>query len=84
MAPVSINVEQRVYRGKIDSPKTGRRIVAISKQLHGIPFRKPGDSAGKRQLQAQDNQPKAQEGQNEELVSPIKMRCNPSGNTSVT
>jgi integrase len=29
----SINIAQRVYRGKIDSPKTGRRIVALSKRL---------------------------------------------------
>jgi integrase len=29
----SINIEQRVYRGKIDSPKTGRRIVALSRGL---------------------------------------------------
>jgi integrase len=28
-----INIEQRVYRGKIDSPKTGRRIVALSRGL---------------------------------------------------
>jgi integrase len=27
------NIEQRLYRGKIDSPKTGRRIVALSKRL---------------------------------------------------
>jgi integrase len=29
----SIYIAQRVYRGKIDSPKTGRRIVALSKRL---------------------------------------------------
>lgn len=29
----SIDIAQRVYRGKIDSPKTGRRIVALSKRL---------------------------------------------------
>jgi integrase len=29
----SINIEQRVYRGRLDSPKTGRRIVATSDQL---------------------------------------------------
>jgi integrase len=33
MEPYSINIEQRVYRGKIDSPKTGRRIVALSERL---------------------------------------------------
>ena len=31
--PDSINIEQRLYRGKIDSPKTGRRMVALSKRL---------------------------------------------------
>ncbi len=29
----SINIEQRVYRGRLDSPKTGRRIVALSDRL---------------------------------------------------
>ena len=29
----SIDIAQWVYRGKIDSPKTGRRIVALSKRL---------------------------------------------------
>jgi integrase len=33
MAPDSIYIEQRVYRGKIDSLKTGRRIIALSKRL---------------------------------------------------
>ena len=33
MEPDSINIEQRIYRGKIDSPKTGRRIFTFSKRL---------------------------------------------------
>ncbi len=33
MEPDSISIEQRIYRGSIDSPKTGRRIVALSERL---------------------------------------------------
>ena len=29
----SMNIEQRIYRGSIDSPKTGKRIVALSEGL---------------------------------------------------
>ena len=31
--PDSMNIEQRIYRGRMDSPKTGKRIVALSEGL---------------------------------------------------
>jgi integrase len=33
MEPDSINIEQRIYRGRVDSPKTGGRVVALSARL---------------------------------------------------